>query len=422
MKKITTSIVCFTAVSLLISGCSSSSSGQKESANTTKPSPVTLSVMSWENENAMKPLLEGFKAKYPDIKIDFQFTPPTKDYIQKLKTTLLTGSATDVFVMAYENKDDIIRSGYALDLTNEPFMSIVSDFNKQTYSANGKVYGFAQSAWAGGIFYNKKLFAKAGVQVPTNWQEFIDASKKLKAAGITPYLDNLQDMAANIVSGLFITETHAKNPKFDEEVNAGKKKYVDGWTIPAQLWYNDMYKNGLMTQDMLGLSWDQQQNEFATEKVAMSPGGPWCIKVFNSANPNLDFGMMPYPGVDANNAHWAGAAGIAYAINAKTKVKEAAAAFLSYMATPEGLELYNKGTGQIISAKGGEKFAVHPSLEDAKKGLLKNDIWNPSGGWQNPEAIRNVLQTSLQETLAGKIKPEQIAQNMDKKFEEMNKK
>ena len=38
-----------------------------------------------------------------------------------------------------------------------------------------------------GVFYNKDLFAQAGIEsVPTTWAEFVDVCAKLKAAGITP--------------------------------------------------------------------------------------------------------------------------------------------------------------------------------------------------------------------------------------------
>jgi raffinose/stachyose/melibiose transport system substrate-binding protein len=37
-------------------------------------------------------------------------------------------------------------------------------------------------------FYNKDLFAKAGISTfPTNWTELFAACDKLKAAGITPF-------------------------------------------------------------------------------------------------------------------------------------------------------------------------------------------------------------------------------------------
>jgi len=431
-KMISIVLVIVVLVTLQLAGCSGNNSKSDDSSATSSQStsqensssqtdssddkPVTVTMLSWENETAMKPLLDAFKAKHPNITIDFQFVPPVKDYVQKLKTTLLTDSAADVFVMALENKEEIMKSGYAMDISDQPFISTLSDFNKETYSYDGKVYGYAQSAWAGGIFYNKKLFAKVNAEVPKTWKEFLDVCKKLKDAGITPYLENFQDAAVNIVTGLFITETHAKNKNFDEEVNAGTKKYVDGWTIPAQLWYNDLVKTGYMTKDMLGVSWDQQQIEFATEKVAMSPGGPWCVPIFLKANPDLDFGLMPWPGVEENNRHWSGSAGIAYTINAKTQVKDAALKLLEFMSTPEGLVLYYEGTGQLISAKGAE-YTVHPALEDAKNGL--NDIWNPMAGWKYPEAIRNQLLVSLQDCFAGKYPPEQVAIEMDKKLAEM---
>lgn len=36
------------------------------------------------------------------------------------------------------------------------------------------------------VFYNKKLFADNGIEVPSTWAQFKDAVKKLRAAGITP--------------------------------------------------------------------------------------------------------------------------------------------------------------------------------------------------------------------------------------------
>ena len=55
------------------------------------------------------------------------------------------------------------------------------------YSYDGKQYGVPWDMGMVGWWYNKDLFAKAGIQAPpTTWTEFLDAVKKLKAAGITP--------------------------------------------------------------------------------------------------------------------------------------------------------------------------------------------------------------------------------------------
>ncbi|TGV78480.1 extracellular solute-binding protein, partial [Mesorhizobium sp. M2D.F.Ca.ET.145.01.1.1] len=54
-------------------------------------------------------------------------------------------------------------------------------------SYNGKTVAVPvnvhRSNW---LWYNKKVFDKAGVQPPTTWDEFNQVSEKLLAAGVTP--------------------------------------------------------------------------------------------------------------------------------------------------------------------------------------------------------------------------------------------
>ena len=36
----------------------------------------TLSILSWYDETKAAPVLEAFKAKYPNVTVDFQYSPP----------------------------------------------------------------------------------------------------------------------------------------------------------------------------------------------------------------------------------------------------------------------------------------------------------------------------------------------------------
>ena len=53
-------------------------------------------------------------------------------------------------------------------------------------SYNGKQYA-APTVLLVGLFYRKDLFHKVGIaDEPKTWDQFLDACKRLKAAGITP--------------------------------------------------------------------------------------------------------------------------------------------------------------------------------------------------------------------------------------------
>ena len=76
------------------------------------------------------------------------------------------------------------------DLVPADEMSHWLNTNENTY--DGKVWAMPQYLLGIGLAYNKELFAKAGVTPPTGdrwtWDEFVAASAKLKAAGITPFV------------------------------------------------------------------------------------------------------------------------------------------------------------------------------------------------------------------------------------------
>lgn len=428
MKKVSKlTMIGLVSLSVIATGCSSGTSSDADGngGNNTKGSEkgVKLSLLSWNNEKEMKPVIDGFMAKNPNISFDFQTAPPVKDYIAKLQTMLLSDSATDLFIIAAENRNEVIDGGYALDLTNQPFVQTMLDGNKPMLSKNGKVYAFTQTGWVGGLFYNKALFKKAGIeQEPQTWNEFIEACKKLKAAGIIPFYDNMQDVTM-MHDGLYANLTLSGDPNFDEKIFKGEKTFEQGWTEPLKAFKTGLLDNKILTADMIGLTGDQIVNEFALGNVAMFTGGPWSINTIQQANPNLEYSMMAIPGPKPGGNYYAGAPGVGFAVNSKTKRKDEALKFIEYLASPEGLKKFEEGTGAIITAKGYES-KVHPSIEKAyKEGLLQGKFYLPMVSWsRNQEALRNQLTISTQDMVVGKITPEDAAKSLDKKMKEMDKK
>jgi len=418
------------SLSLILAACGNgknSESSGSTNAGDSKASPaknVKLSILSWNNEKEMTPVLEAFGKKYPNITFDFQNAPPVKDYIAKLQTMLLSDSATDIFIIAAENRNEIIDGGYALDITDQPFMSAMVDGNKPMLSKNGKTYAFTQTGWAGGLFYNKELFEKAGIaNIPNTWDEFIQDCLKLKEAGIIPLYDNMQDLTT-IHSTLFGNLQLSKDKDIDAKIFAGETNFSNTWTEVFKIWKKDLIDNKILTPDMIGLTGDQIVNEFALGNVAMFPGGPWNIGTLEETNPDLKFDMMPVPGPDpAGGNYFAGAPGVGFAINSKTKYKDEALLFLQFLASEEGLKAFEKGTGALITANGYEG-TIHPAMMNAyKNGLMAGKIYLPMVSWpRHQEALRSQFVVSMQDLAVGKVTPEQVTEALDKKFKEMENK
>ncbi|MCM3634229.1 ABC transporter substrate-binding protein [Paenibacillus camelliae] len=430
-------------LSVVLAACSnnsgnsnSNSSNKSNSENTSNESslsnaakedneakPVKLSILAWNNEKEMKPVIDGFTEKYPHITFDFQFAPPVTDYIAKLQTMLLSDTAPDIFIIAAENRNEIIDGGYALDLTDEPFMKVMLDSNKPMLSKDGRTYAFTQTGWAGGLFYNKELFQQAGItQLPETWDEFIEACLKLKEAGIIPLYDRMHDITI-IHSAMFGSNVLSKDPTFDEKLFKGETTFAEGWTEVLTMWKEGLIDNKILTPDMIGLTSDQVLNEFSLGNVAMFPGGPWNIPTIEQTNPDLQFEIMPIPGKEPGNKYYNGAPGVGFAINSKTKNKDEAMLFLEYMTTHEGLKQFEEGTGGIITVHGYDS-TVHPAYEPAyRDGLIAGKIYLPMVSWdRHQEALRNQFLVSIQDIAVNKITPEEATASLDNKLKEMENK
>ena len=160
----------------------------------------TLSILSWYDETKSEPVINAFKAKYPNVTVDYTYAPPVADYVEKLSTLLYTGSAPDVFYMALENREALTVGGYTMDLSGESYMQdgTIPDAVKEMYENCAAV-----DCWVGGLFYNKDMFAACGIESePQTWEEFLNVCQTLQDNGYVPLLDNCQDAAVNFAAPL----------------------------------------------------------------------------------------------------------------------------------------------------------------------------------------------------------------------------
>ncbi|HCH00811.1 MAG TPA: ABC transporter substrate-binding protein [Vibrio sp.] len=110
---------------------------------------------------------------------------------QKLPTLLQSEQRPDIFYSwGGGNFQTRVDAGLLKDVTKE-MQDIKPRFSEagfNAYNYKGKQYGLPYMVSQVGFWYNKALFAKAGVDAEkiVTWDDFLAAVKKLQAAGITP--------------------------------------------------------------------------------------------------------------------------------------------------------------------------------------------------------------------------------------------
>jgi raffinose/stachyose/melibiose transport system substrate-binding protein len=134
---------------------------------------------------------DEFEKSHPGVKVQFDYLE-NEAFKAKLPTLLQTKDKPSVFhswgggVMKEQ-----VQSGVCQDITS----AIAGEFKDSFYPAgvqnfivDGKSYGVPNDVGPVIFWYNKELCQKAGVD-PTKikeWDDFLDAVKKCKAAGVTP--------------------------------------------------------------------------------------------------------------------------------------------------------------------------------------------------------------------------------------------
>ena len=164
------------------------------SANPTTAAPVTLTL--WHNygteanAKVTEALVKAYTTANPNVTINV-VSQPADNYFALLKTAAIGSSGPDLMTMwtglfALQNQSYLEPlNKYIPADTLKKFTGI--DWCSKGLSVDQGAICVTLDMQHYNGFYNKDLFAQAGItSFPTNWDEFMAACAKLKAAGILP--------------------------------------------------------------------------------------------------------------------------------------------------------------------------------------------------------------------------------------------
>jgi multiple sugar transport system substrate-binding protein len=194
-----------------------------------------------------------------------------------------------------------------------------------------------------GLYYNKDLFAKAGLtEPPKTISELTDYAKKLternadgslKVVGIDPFDGFYESVAAH----------WAPQWGVDWTDDSGKSilSTSPGWATMLR-WQKDLidwygYKNLVKWQASAGDEFSAQQ-AFERGKLAMNLDGEWRVAFIQAEHPEIKFGTAPLP-VDDSQPDLYGSgytSGSIIGIPKTSKHKDEAWELLKYLATDTG--------------------------------------------------------------------------------------
>ena len=331
MKRAIASLVAFMMTMVLLSGSTAM-------ASTTGKQKVVLYNNKIEIVDALNRMAEAYNASHEGVELVVD-TTGSDDYATTLKTRFAGGEEPDIFVITGTEQMMLWMENLE-DLTDQPWVNDMVDVAKPNITYDGKVYGFPLGIEGYGYMYNKDLFAKAGIdKLPATLDELSQAVDKLKAIGIEhPFVNTFGEWYQ---SGMFYFSAalaQQDDPSaFIDGLNDGSKTIAgnEAFTGLANMIAADFAN----CESPLNTDFSAQVSKFGSGAAAIAMGGTWNQPTLNDANKDLNAGLMPLPiTADAakNDVLYAGVTNY-WAVNKNSPAKDAAKAFLNWLATdPEG--------------------------------------------------------------------------------------
>ena len=346
IAKRTTVVICGMA---LLSLALTSRSGATMTATTADP--VTISLLAGGNDPAAlkfsTDLANKFMAANPTIKVKVETRPGGTDGDNLVKTRLATKTMNDVFLYNSGSLFQALNPDTQLvDQSSQPWAKLLTKDFKQSVGTSKGMYGAPwSSTFFGGIMYNKKVYAKLGLKVPTTWAQFISNSQKVKAAGLIPVLVSYGD---TWTSQLFVLADFAnvskQAPDWATRYTANKAKYVDAPALAGFTHTEDIFKQQLMNKDFASLTNVNALKLLATGQAAHYPMITAVIGNVLQSNPaqvnDIGYFAMPTDSGTPRATVWE--AGGAYSPKSTTGDKLAAAEKLvAFINSPAGCDIQN---------------------------------------------------------------------------------
>lgn len=416
-------------LSLAACGSDSAADGSADSGKKSDSKKTVLTIemsqdMKAQNgESANDALYKAFEEKYPDIKVE-EILVPDAQYKNVVSTKLSAGEPSDIVVFnRLTGLTDYNAKENMLDLSDMEFVSRLKDPTIVTDDDDIiRCYQAKYSNEGSCIVYNKTLFDKYGIAVPSTWEEFLDACQTLKDNGIQPLYSPYKEVWTFqiITSGAFGQLEAYKIPGTADALNAGEKKWSE---VPEFLTVleraMELADKGYMGDTYLSDDWASVPDKMTSGAYGMMVG-------FNTTLPDLEgseyeFGFFPMTFVDDIELSMAQpqAAGCLFIPKDAANI-DAAKKYIDFVSTAQAGEISEEVKAYIPTVEG-----VEAKEQSGQQKIFNEEYLNTGKVVNEFNSYITVDMSELwalyQEMLAGQITPKEVMEEWDVTFADLMK-
>ena len=365
----------------------------------------TLSMLSWDNEERMQPLLDGFAEMFPDVEIEFSHAPPVDTYIQRL--TLLAGAddLPDVFNVTIPITK-MAREGLVADLSDLDGVQALSPAHKGAFAFDGGVYSYSPTTWIGGMFYNKDLFEDNGVALPTTVDEYVAVIEEFNSLGLQGLALEAGSLGSMAMFHYNAT-VHQSDPGAQSAIYTGEATFAENFQPSLEWVQEELIDSGIYKEEFLGYGYEDRIQCFAVDMTcAMFEDGSWGYGGLAEYE-DLNLGWMEFP-----NGGSLGAVSPGWSMSSTPDNEAAALAWFEYLSSDEGLATYQAIGDSFMGVA--MEYEVSEVMAPARAAIEAGNFNLPTIFWGNEAALAfGVFFPGMQELAAGSTTPAELAALLD---------
>jgi raffinose/stachyose/melibiose transport system substrate-binding protein len=364
-------------------------------------------------------MANDYMKAHPDVTIKITILE-NDAFKTKLSTVMQSGNPPDLFqswgggvLFQYA------KAGLVKDLTTDlqgAWGDSLSKSALDVYGQDGKYYGVPWDMGGVGFWYNKALFAQAGIQQPPKtWSEFLQDVQKLKSKNITPIaLGEKEKWPGHFYWAYLAVRVGGKDAFIKAYNRTGS--FADPSFVTAGKHLQELVALNPFQKGYLGAAYSDQSNLMGNGKAAMELMGQWAPSTDKNAATNKkgpELGFFPFPTVEGGaggpNDVFGGGNGFAIGKNAPPQTVD----FLKYLTSAENQSKLAKDGVNLPTAKAAVSQVTDPLQQEVIKTVNDASYFQLYYDQYLPSSVAQAVLDGTQGLYANSTKPDAAAQMVE---------
>lgn len=387
---------------------------------------TTVTLESWSPiQQTTDKMIAAFATQYPEITVERTILN-YPDYILDLKTRAASDSLPDIIglepgALTQEYRqfliplEDLAAGAWGDDWQQSFFQIGLDQARLGNPSGDESFYGLPVLTQTINLWYTVPLFADAGLEPPTTYDEMKVAADAFNGMGVAPLLHGAADGWQR--RDLYMQLAHNLAPGLIYQAEVGDAKFTEAALVEALSWYKRLFDDGIVQAGALGLSaYPNSAEMILAGQAAMFPMGAWWQQeAANEDPPELAQGLQGYtplrfPDISGGGApdDLLGGIDVMFGITTKAADPEAAFAVLADFISGAGgqalIDTFNDLPA--VSGLNPQQFA---SDHQQEVWTTFTEDWMPNVKYARQlrdAKVKQALEDALAGVAAGEVTPE----------------